>query len=295
MVLATQSGDVMDFLINVVLPLSLAIIMLSLGIGLTIGDFVRVFTRLRAFSIGAFCQIILLPAAAYLTAIAFGLPPEFAVGFMLLSFCPGGVTSNMISKLSKGDVALSVSLTAVISLVSILTVPLLSAWAVVHFLGDAAPDVDIASLAVAVFLITTLPVAIGVAIRHFAPGFATRIDRPLSVLATVLFIIIVIAALAGNWDLFVTNVAILGPALITLNIGLLLVGLVLAAMAGLSWSERKTVSVETGIQNTTLGITLAALISGQSEGFSAIALPAAVYSITMYLCAAPFVAWYRSR
>lgn len=285
----------MDFLINVVLPLSLAIIMLSLGIGLTLADFKRVFTRLRAFTIGAVAQVVLLPVAAYVIATAFGLPPEFAVGFMLLSFCPGGVTSNMITKLAKGDVALSVSLTAVISLLSILTVPFLAAWSVAHFLGDAAPEVNIGSLALAVFLITTLPVAIGVTIRHRAPDFASRIDQPLSTLATILFVIIVIAALAGNWDLFVTNVARLGPALITLNILLLLVGLALGAFAGLGWPERKTISVETGIQNTTLGLTLAALITGQSEGFSTIALPAAVYSITMYLCAAPFVAWYRSR
>ncbi len=285
----------MEILINVILPLSLAIIMLSLGIGLTVDDFKRVFTRLHAFAIGAVAQVVLLPATAFVIAVAFGLRPEFAVGFMLLSFCPGGVTSNMITKLAKGDVALSVSLTAVISLVSMITVPLLTAWSVVHFLGDAAPEVNITSLAIAVFLITTLPVCLGLAIRHFAPGFAARIDRPLNIVATVLFIIIVVAALAGNWDTFVTNVAILGPALITLNLALLLLGLILGAATGLVWNERKTVSIETGIQNTTLGITLAALITGQTDGFSAIALPAAVYSITMYLCAAPFVAWYRTR
>ncbi len=285
----------MDILINVVLPLSLAVIMLSLGVGLTTGDFARVLTAPRAFAIGAASQVVLLPLAAFVTVTAFGLPPEIAVGFMLLSFCPGGVTSNMVSKLSKGDVALSVSLTAVISLLSLLTVPALTAWAVVHFMGDAAPDVSVASLTIAVFLITTLPVAIGVTIRHLAPGFAAAIDRPLSVLATALFVLIVVAALAGNWGLFVENVSTLGPALIALNVALLLIGLGLARVAALGWDQAKTISIETGIQNATLGITLAALISGQSEGFSTFALPSAVYGITMYLVATPFVAWFRSR
>ncbi|MBM1310894.1 bile acid:sodium symporter family protein [Sulfitobacter mediterraneus] len=285
----------MDILINVVLPLSLAIIMLSLGVGLSIADFARVAQRPKAFSIGAISQVVMLPLIAYASVRAFGLGGELAVGVMLLSLCPGGVTSNMVSKLARGDVALSVSLTAVVSLLSILTVPVLAAWAVQHFMRDAAPDVSVTSLAFAMFLITTLPVAIGVAIRHFAPALADRVDRGLSLLATVLFVLIVVAALAGNWALFVENLPRLGPALITLNVVLMALGLALAALAGLAWQARKTISIETGIQNATLGITLAAIISGQSEGFSTMALPSAVYGITMYLVALPFVAWFRSR
>ncbi|GGX50568.1 hypothetical protein GCM10007385_18840 [Tateyamaria omphalii] len=284
----------MDILINVVLPLSLAIIMLSLGIGLTFGDFGRVLRTPKAFAIGAVAQVILLPVVTYATVRAFGLGPEIAVGFTLLSFCPGGVTSNMISRLAKGDVALSVSLTAVISLLSIITVPVLAAWSVVHFMGDTAPDVSVTSLALAMFLITTLPVLIGILTRHFATGFATRIEPLLTKIASVLFIVIVLAALAGNWSLFISNLGTLGPALIILNALLLALGLVLARAGALPWDQSKTISIETGIQNATLGITLAALISGQSEGFSAMALPSAVYGITMYIVAAPFVAWFRS-
>jgi bile acid:Na+ symporter, BASS family len=285
----------MDILINVVLPLSLAIIMLSLGIGLSIADFARVAQRPKAFSIGAISQVVMLPIVAYACVRAFGLSGELAVGLMLLSLCPGGVTSNMVSKLARGDVALSVSLTAVVSLLSILTVPVLAAWAVQHFMGDAAPDVSVTTLAIAMFLITTLPVGIGVAIRHVAPSLADRIDGGLSLLATVLFVLIVVAALAGNWALFVENLPRLGPALVTLNVVLMALGLALAALAGLAWQARKTISIETGIQNATLGITLAAIISGQSEGFSTMALPSAVYGITMYLVALPFVAWFRNR
>lgn len=285
----------MDILINVVLPISLAIIMLSLGIGLTGADFARVAKKPKAFGIGAVAQVILVPLAAYLMARLFGLDGALAVGVMLLSFCPGGVTSNMISKLARGDVALSVSLTAVVSLLSILTVPVLAAWSVRHFMGEAGPEVSVASLALAMFLISTLPVLIGVAIRHVAPGFAQRIEPALSGLAVLLFVIIVVAALAGNWQLFVDNLATLGPALISLNALLMALGFGIAVAAGLAVFSAKTVSVETGIQNATLGITLAAIISGQSEGFSTMALPSAVYGITMYFVAIPFVAWFRTR
>jgi BASS family bile acid:Na+ symporter len=285
----------MDTLINVVLPLALAFIMLSLGIGLTFGDFARVLKRLHAFGIGAGAQLILIPLTTYIIVRLFGLPAELGLGFMLLSFCPGGVTSNMITKLAKGDVALSVSLTAIISLLSILTVPFLAAWAVVHFLGSDGPDVSVTSLAVSMFLITTLPVLIGVTIRHLAPTFAQRAEPVFSTIASILFVVLIIAVLAGNWDTFIANLTTLGPALIALIVTLMLVGLAVAKAAGLTWREVKTISLETGVQNATLGITLAAIISGQASGFSTMALPSAVYGILMYLVAAPFVIWYRSK
>lgn len=126
-------------------------------------------------------------------------------------------------------------------------------------------------------------------------GFANRIDGPLAKLATILFVLIVIAALAGNWQLFVDNLGIMGAGLVSLNLALLLIGLGLARAAKLSWNEAKTISIETGIQNSTLGITLAALITGTESGFSPLALPSAVYGITMYAVAIPFIAWYRNR
>lgn len=285
----------MDLLINVGLPLSLAIIMLSLGVGLEVADFRRVLSRRYPFAIGALCQVVLLPVAAFVTVTLFALPPEIAVGFMILSFCPGGVTSNILSKLAKGDVALSVSLTAVISLLSMVTVPFLAAWSVNYFMGDAAPEVSITGLAIAMFLITTLPVALGVILRGFATDFAKLLEPVLSKIATVLFMLIVLAALAGNWQLFVDNLGVMGAGLISLNIALLLIGLGLARAANLTWDESKTVSIETGIQNSTLGITLAALITATESGFSPLALPSAVYGITMYVVALPFILWFRSR
>lgn len=285
----------MDLLINVGLPISLAIIMLSLGVGLEIGDFRRVLNRKYPFAIGAVCQVVLLPIAAFVTVTLLSLPPEIAVGFMLLSFCPGGVTSNILTKLAKGDVALSVSLTAVISILSILTVPILAAWSITYFMGENAPEVSISGLAIAMFLITTLPVALGVSIRRFSTGFANRIEDGLTKLASALFVLIVLAAIAGNWQLLLDNFAIMGTGLIFLNITLLLIGLGIARAANLSWSECKSISIDTGIQNATLGITLAALITGTESGFSPLALPSAVYGVTMYAVVLPFLVWFRKR
>ncbi|WP_425043660.1 bile acid:sodium symporter family protein [Primorskyibacter sp. S87] len=290
-----MGGVVLDFLVNVGLPVSLAIIMLSLGVELEVADFKRVARRGLPFVIGALSQVILLPLTAFVIVSVAGLPPEISVGIMLLALCPGGVTSNILSKLAQGDVALSVSLTAIISLLSLFTVPILAAWSVVHFMGENAPEVSVTELAIAMFLLTTLPVALGVTLRRFFRGAAMAIERPLSVLATILFVLIVLAALAGNWQLFVDNLASMGPALIALNLVLLLIGLGLAHLAGLTWPEAKTISIETGIQNSTLGITLAGLITGVTEGFSTLALPSAVYGITMYAVALPFLWWFRSR
>ncbi len=267
--------------------------MLSLGLGLTFDDFKRVFRRPFAFFIGAFNQIILLPVIAFLLAVGFGLSPALAVGFMILSFCPGGVTSNIIARMAKGDVALSVSLTAVISLLSMITVPLFLAWSVAHFLGQSAEPVDITNIAISMFLITALPILIGVTIRHFAPIVVARVEPVIAHIATGLFVLIIIAALASNWSLFVDNLPVLAPSLIALNVVLLVLGFAVAKIAGLDNKVAKTISVETGIQNSTLGITIATLIAAGETGFSAYSLPAAVYGILMYLVSMPAVAWFR--
>ncbi len=285
----------MDILLDVALPLSLAVIMLSLGVGLTFADFGRVAKRSWVFAIGAISQIVFIPIVAYLIILAFGFNGPIAAGIMLLAFCPGGVTSNVVSRLAKGDVALSVSLTALISLLSILTVPIFTGWSISHFMGESAPEFSVTKLAIAMFLITALPVCIGMSVRHLASSFADWLEPKLLVLSSILFVIIILAAIASNWDLFVENFASLGPALATLNIVTMVGGLAIAAAFGLSLAEQKTISIEVGIQNGTLGITLAPIIAGVAGGIPAIGLPSAVYGAIMYLTALPFVFWLRSR
>lgn len=285
----------MDSLITVFLPLALAVIMFSLGLGLTIADFARVAARPKAFGIGAVAQLLVLPLVAYAIARAFALPAELAVGLMILALCPGGVTSNILTKFAKGDLALSISLTGVISLVAVFTVPPLVALFSRHFMGLDAPAVDVTSLGLAMFLITALPVAIGIAARRYAEGTALAIEPYVEKLAIVLFVVIVVGALAANWTLFVANLATLAPALVLLNVVLLAIGLGLGRAFGLSTGERSAISIETGIQNATLGITVGSLIAEQAAALPPFSLPSGVYGITMYFVSIPFVLWRRGR
>lgn len=283
----------MDVLISVVLPLGLAFIMFTLGVGLTPADFARVGQRPLAFFIGALNQSILLPLVTFLCVLAFGIRAEMAVGFMILAACPGGVTSNVISKLAKGDVALSVSLTAVISLASVVTVPLILGLSMGYFMGDAAPEIDITKTAVTMFALTVVPVTLGLGARAMAPAAMTRAEPKLSAVATILFAVIVLAALAANWALFVENIVVIGPALLVLLAALTTIGFVVPRLLGRSVTDAKTISVETGVQNSTLGIAVAAIIVGSEGGFTAYALPSAVYGILMYLIILPVVLKYR--
>lgn len=273
-------------LIDVALPLSLAIIMFSLGFGLTLGDFARVLTMPRAVLTGVVMQVIAVPAVALLLVSFTDLPPAMAFGVMLLSFCPGGVTSNILTKLAGGTVALSITLTAVVSLLSVVTVPALTGWAATRFLGSAAPDINVTAIGMSMFAITAVPVAIGVLLRFVAPAFADANERRVSTVALVLFVVIVAAALATNWDMFMQHIGGLGPVLMILNLILLIAGVLMARAIGLSGADGLCISVEMGVQNATLGIAVAGLIA-QSSGIPEYAIPAAVYGITMYIVTIP--------
>lgn len=285
----------MDSLITIFLPLALAIIMFSLGLGLTLDDFRRVAARPKTFAIGAGAQLILIPAVAYVLVLLFRLPPELAVGMMILALCPGGVTANLLTKLAGGEVALSISLTGIISLVAVFSVPVLTVFFASHFMGLDAPVINVTSLGVSMFLITLVPVAIGIAIRKMAGGFALKLDAIVSKLAVVLFVVVVVGALAANWRTFMDNLAVLAPALILLNIILLGAGIFFGRVFGLTLPEAKAISIETGVQNATLGITVGSLIVEQASALPPFSLPSAVYGITMYLVSIPFVFWLRGR
>lgn len=273
-------------LIDLGLPLSLAFIMFSLGYGLTLADFARVLTMPRAVLIGGALQVVAVPGLAYLALLVFDLPPAMAFGIMLLSFCPGGVTSNILTKLAGGTVALSITLTAIVSLLSVLTVPILVAWAAGQFLGEAAPEIDVTGIALSMVAITVVPVALGLLVRHFAAEFALRTEARVSLVATVLFVVIVVVALASNWALFVASIAELGPILIGLNALLLVLGMIAARALGLTGSDGLCISIEMGVQNAALGIAVAGLVA-QTGGIPEFAIPAAVYGITMYIVTIP--------
>ncbi len=273
-------------LIDVALPLSLAFIMFSLGFGLTFADFGRVLTMPKAVLTGVVMQIGAVPLVAYLLLFIFNLPPAMAFGVMILSFCPGGVTSNILTKLAGGTVALSITLTAVVSLLSVITVPLLVAWAGTTFLGEAAPEVNVLGIGMSMFAITAVPVIIGLLTRWVASGVADKIEKIVSAVALILFLVIVAAALATNWDLFMANIWTLGPVLMILNAVLLVLGVYVARALGLSGPDGLCISVEMGVQNATLGITVAGMVA-QASGIPEFAVPAALYGITMYIVTIP--------
>ncbi len=279
-------------IVKVLLPLILFFIMFSLGLGLRGRDFSRVLKFPVAFGVGLLNQVVLLPLVALGLAHVFGLAPILAVGLMILALCPGGVTSNLLAKLAGGNAPLSISLTAITSLLSIITVPLLVAFSVNHFMGEGARTVGVTQLGLTMFLITAVPVGIGMALTAKSPEFVEKIAPGVSRAAVALFVVIIVAALAKNWEVFSSNLGALGPVVVLLNVVMLGLGLASAKALRLEERDATTISIESGVQNGTLAITVGGLVAGV-EGLPPETVPAAVYSITMYFVCVPFVFWRR--
>jgi BASS family bile acid:Na+ symporter len=279
-------------LIDIILPLSLVFIMFSLGLGLTLNDFKNVAKEPKAFAVGIFNQMILLPLVAFALITFFGLEKQIAVGLMILACCPGGVTSNIITKLAKGDTALSISYTAVVSIVTVITLPLITGVSIGYFMGAEAPEISVVSLGITMFLITAIPVALGLWVHHKAADFTKSFEPKASKISSLLFILVVVGALASEWDTFVANVFLLGPGIITLIILMLAFGYGSAHLFKMSESQSVAVAIATGIQNATVGITVGNLILSESVGLSVYSLPSAVYGILMYLVVLPIVFTY---
>ncbi len=285
----------MGLLLTVFLPLALVAIMLSLGLGLRLGDFRRILVYPKAFAIGLFGQMVMLPVIAFVMTMIFDFTPEIAFGFMILSFCPGGPTSNLLSRFSHGDLALAVSLTGVTNLVSVVSVPLLVAVSARHFLGVDAPDVDVTALGLVMFALTTVPVVIGMVLRHFFEAAVLRAEPLVNRLAMILFLCVIIGGAAANWNLIAENLPKLGPSVALFNVILLFMGLWLAKLAGLSRPEATAVSLEAGLQNAALGMTVGTLIAEQAVGLPPFSLPSGIYGVLMYAISVPFAIWRRMR
>jgi len=284
-----EEGNV---IIDVILPLSLAFIMFSLGIALTTEDFALVIKEPKAFGIGVANQMIILPIVGFTVTILAGLEGELAVGMMILACCPGGVTSNILTKLARGDTALSISYTAVVSVATVVTLPIIVGVSMSHFMGESAPPIDILGLGITMFLLTTVPVLIGMAVRHKIPDTADGMEKGVSMTAAVLFVIIVLAAIGSEWDTLMDNIGTLGPAVVVLNVLMLTIGYHSAKLLDLELERATTVSIESGIQNATVGITVGGLIlAAPGGGLSTLSLPAGVYGVLMYLVVAPFMYW----
>ena len=279
-------------IIDIFLPISLVFIMFTLGLGLTSSDFTNLLYKPKPFFIGIMNQMLILPLVAFIIISTLGITKEVAVGMMILASCPGGVTSNMITKLAQGDTALSISYTAVISILTIFTLPIITGVSMNHFMGADAPPLNILSLGLTMFFITAVPVGIGMLVRSKKKSFADTFDPTATRISTVLFVIIILGALASEWDTFVNNFFQLGPAIVLLIVIMLFVAYTSSNWLKMNKKQSITVAIESGIQNGTVGITVGNLILNPASGLSILSIPSGVYSILMYFICLPFVFWY---
>jgi bile acid:Na+ symporter, BASS family len=282
-----------NYLTDILLPVSLGIIMLGMGLSLVPADFKRVVLYPKAAAIGFINQIILLPLVGFFLLYIFGLQNlELAVGIMVLAACPGGPTSNLISHISKGDTALSISLTAISSMVAVITIPLIVNLSLSHFLqqGEYVP-LPVLDTIIKLMLVTLLPVGIGMLIRGRARNFALRMDKPVKLISGILLFLIIFAAINTNRDIFVSSFQDVGPVSLSLNVFMLLVGYFTAKLSKLNLRQSITISIESGIQNGTLGIMIASTLLHNDV----MAISPAIYSLIMFMTAGVIIAWMNLR
>ncbi len=280
---AMEDGNVVTQLF---LPLSLAFIMFSVGLELTLADFGRVATQPKDFIIGAFSQIVVLPLVAFGLLSVWTIDPALAVGVMIIAACPGGVTSNLMTYLARGDTALSVSLTATISLLAVFTLPLIVGFSIVHFMDAAtAPEMSVINTIIGIFAITTVPTIIGMAVKGFASDFAERFERMARLIATVLFVIILIGAVVSERENIVDYFKQAGPLTLVLNIVMMVLAAALARLGGLKPSQRIAITLECGLQNGTLAIFVAVTLIGNTT----MMVPGGIYSLLMFVTAIFYV------
>lgn len=278
-----------NYLTDIMLPLSLAIIMLGMGLSLVPFDFKRVFIYPKATLIGILNQVVVLPVVGFVLLYIFRLDnSQLAVGIMVLAACPGGPTSNLISHISKGDTALSITLTAISSLIAVVTIPLIVNFGLSHFMqhGTYVP-LPVFDTIIKLMLITLLPVAIGMFIRARAIRFAQKMDKPVKLVSGILLFVIILAAIMTNKEIFIQSFRDVGPIALTLNVVMLIIGFYSARMLKLNRPQSITISIESGIQNGTLGITIASTLLHNNV----IAISPAIYSLIMFMTAGVIIAW----
>ena len=276
----------MNIVTDVVLPLALAFIMFVLGLGLTGADFLRVIKQPRDFFVGAFSQIILLPIIAFILVTIWPIAPELAIGVMIIAAAPGGVTSNLLTSFAKGDVALSISLTAIISLLCVITIPFIVLTSV-GLLGDLniAQDVSLFSMSRDMFLIVTVPVILGMLLRMFASGIALKFEPIAKKISIVLFVLVLLGAIAAERENVISYFAQAGLITLVLNVVMMIVAYYVAKFLSSGTEQKKCITIECGLQNGTLAIFVATSIFGGG----AYVIPAATYSLIMFATSLIFV------
>jgi BASS family bile acid:Na+ symporter len=264
----------------VLLPLALAIVMLGMGLSLVPEDFKRITRYPKAVAVGTVCQVLLLPLIGALITLVVPMQPAIAVGLIVLAVCPGGPSSNLVTYLAKGDVALSVTLTAVSSIITVFTIPLFTNLALQYFLGkSAAIALPIGSTMLQIFLITLLPTAIGMAIRHQFPNTARRLEKQMSRFAVGLLALIIVLLLVREGSKLPGFLVQVGIGVVLLNLLATLTGFLAGKLFRLSLAQQICIAIEVGIQNGTLAIAITAGLLNNPD----MAVPAAIYSLLMYV------------
>ncbi len=260
------------------LLIALALVMFGVGLSLSWADFVRLREHRKAVVLALLLQMLLLPAIAWGLAIGFGLSPVFAVGLMLLAASPGGVTANLFSHLFGGHVALNLSLTAINTLLSVITMPLIANLALQHFIGEGVVPLQTRKV-VEVMAVVLVPVAIGMALAKAQPDFAARLQKPFKIFSAVVLALLAIGAIAKEWTALSEAAASIGSAVLAFNLLSLGLGYGASRWSGLDKPMSTAIGFEIGIHNSTLALYIALSVLGSFP----MALPAATYSVTMYV------------
>ncbi len=273
-------------IVTKIAPIALALIMFGLGLGLTVQNFQRVFKQPKDFLIGLVCQIILLPIIAFLLIKILNTPIELALGVMIIASAPGGVTSNVLTKFANGDVALSVSLTAIVSLLSIIYVPLI-VFNSADLLGVSyiSKNISMLGISLKMFFVVTLPVIIGMVIRKFASTFIINNTKNIQRLSIFLFIIVFLAIWIEEWNNIVSFITRAGLIALILNLVMMAVGFYMAKLFASGIEQRKCISLECGLQNGTLAV----FVSSQLFDDIVYMVPTAAYALIMFLTSIIFV------
>ena len=269
-------------------PLCLALIMLGLGMSLTVQDFIRVIKIPKDFLVGFICQLILLPIVAFLLIKLLNTPSELAIGVMLIAAAPGGVTSNVLTKFAKGDVALSISLTAIISLISIVSVPFIVFNSINFFeIDNVSKDISMTGIALKMFFVVTVPVIIGMIIRHYAKNFVDNKALIVQRISVALFVLVFIAIYIEEWNNIVNFIARAGLVAATLNITMMILGFYVAKFFTSGVAQQRCITLECGLQNGTLAAFVGTQIfDGSSMVF---VVPAAAYALIMMITSIIFI------
>jgi len=276
----------MSIVTDIFLPIALAFIMFALGLGLTGADFLRVIKQPKDFFVGAISQIILLPIIAFVLVKIWPISPELAIGVMIIAAAPGGVTSNILTSFAKGDVALSISLTAIISLLSVITVPFIILTSLT-LIENSGLDLNISltNMAISMFLIVTVPVIIGMIFRKFASNVAIKFESIAKKISAVLFVIVLLGAILAEKDNVVSYFAQAGLITLVLNVVMMIVAYYIAQLLASGTQQKKCITIECGLQNGTLAIFVATSIFGGGI----YVIPAATYSLIMFATSLIFV------